>query len=463
MSSPPRAWLVLRFGSAAATRLPIRQAVTRIGRDPANDLVVEGPGSEAVSHDHLEIRVDDDGHRLIDLGSLNGTFVDGHRVTAASLSSGAVIRLGSAGPEIRFEVAADELPSVERTAIRPPEAAPASREDTVVSAAVREARQARRQGLSDQTGVIMRSMLGAAVRRSSRRLRMTIGLLVLVLVGLTAAGLWRIGQLEAEKRDVDRHIRELDALLAAGSEDPDELDRLAVQIETYQARAQAVQDSILYRLGTFGRHDAFVQAEIKALMTELGAEVYSIPPEFIEQVNRFIVRFQERDRANVARVLGRRRADVDVMRGIFAEQKLPPDLVYIVLVESALDLDSVSPAGAVGPWQFTASTARGYGMRVDEQVDERTDLRKSTAAAARYIRDLILEFGAGSSVMLALAAYNVGPSRVKRAVQRVEDPIKQRNFWYLYRVRALPAETREYVPKIVAAIIIGRHPARFGF
>jgi membrane-bound lytic murein transglycosylase D len=66
--------------------------------------------------------------------------------------------------------------------------------------------------------------------------------------------------------------------------------------------------------------------------------------------------------------------------------------------------------------------------------------------------------------MLALAAYNLGPARVKQAVLKsVEDPIKQRNFWYLYRVRALPAETREFVPKVFAAIVVGRNPERFGF
>jgi membrane-bound lytic murein transglycosylase D len=135
----------------------------------------------------------------------------------------------------------------------------------------------------------------------------------------------------------------------------------------------------------------------------------------------------------------------------------------MVLVESAFLKGSTSPAGAAGPWQFTADTARQYGMRVTDKVDERFDLRKSTKGASRYIRELILDFGTGSSVMLALAAYNLGPGRVKRAIRKIDDPIKQRNFWYLYRVRALPIETRQYVPKIVAGMIIGRNAARFGF
>jgi hypothetical protein len=477
MPSSPRAWLVLRSGSAAATRFPVREAVTRIGRDADNDLIVEGPGCSAVSGRHLEIRAEADGYRVIDLGSRNGTYLNGKRVTDASLASPAVIHLGADGIPICFELesgspavveptVAFARPGADHAAPQPTAsaAAAASGQDAIVSAAVQEARQARREGLTDQTGAIMRKMLGSAVKRSSRKFKVTIGVLVVMFSALTAAGYWRIQQLETEKRDVDRQINELDALLETGGQDPRELDRLAAQMEVYQKRAQTVQENILYRLGTLGHHDAFVQSEIKTLMKEFGAEAYSIPPEFVEEVNRFIAQLQGRDRAHVARLLGRGRRDVDLMRGIFVEQKLPADLVFIVLVESALHLDSTSTAGAVGPWQLTAPTARSYGVRVGDGVDERTDLRKSTIAAGRYIRDLILEFGSGSSVMLALAAYNVGPGRVKRAVQKVvEDPIKQRNFWYLYRVRALPMETRQYVPKIVAAIIIGRHPDRFGF
>ena len=85
------------------------------------------------------------------------------------------------------------------------------------------------------------------------------------------------------------------------------------------------------------------------------------------------------------------------------------------------------------------------------------------AGSLQIYSGLILDFGAGSSVMLALAAYNGGPTKVKAGDAAGGDPIKQRNFWYLYRVRALPAETREYVPKVVAVLIIARHPERFGF
>jgi len=161
--------------------------------------------------------------------------------------------------------------------------------------------------------------------------------------------------------------------------------------------------------------------------------------------------------------LDRAQGRFEQMREQFRAAHLPPDLAYVVLVESALVNGRESPRGALGLWQLLPATARQYGLRVDAEVDERLDPRRSTEAAARHIRSLILEFGSGSSVMLALAAYNSGAMRVKRAVRRVEDPIAQRNFWYLYASQTLPAETREYVPKILAGIVIGRNPKRFGF
>jgi membrane-bound lytic murein transglycosylase D len=216
------------------------------------------------------------------------------------------------------------------------------------------------------------------------------------------------------------------------------------------------------RLGSRNSGDYLIR-ELRAVMAEFGAEVYSIPPDFVERVSHYIEIDLGPNRPLVSRALNEAGPQVRLVRHVLEEEQLPPDLAYIPLVESAVTTDQASAAGAAGPWQLMAPTARAFGLRVDAEVDERKDLLKSTQASSRILRSLILDFGTGSSVMLALAAYNLGPSRVKQAVvKNVRDPIKQRNFWYLYRTRALPAETREYVPKVFAAIVIGRDPRHFG-
>jgi len=220
---------------------------------------------------------------------------------------------------------------------------------------------------------------------------------------------------------------------------------------------------LLYRLSSVHDEGDFVTRELRSVMAEFGAEVYSIPSDFIDRVNHYIEQDLGSDRPILAHALGQSGAQIEAMRRILQKEQLPADLAYIPVVESGLG-SQASAAGAVGPWQFTVVTAKTYGLRVDGQVDERKDLVKSTAATCKYLRDLILDFGAGSSVMLALAAYNSGTTTVKRAVSRnVRDPINQRSFWYLYRARALPRETREFVPRVFAAILIGRNPRHFGF
>ena len=470
-----QAWLVLLSGPKAGARYPLRGVTTRLGRAAANDIVVDGEDASVVSSHHLEIRKDGNRFRLRDLGSTNGTYVGDRRVSDATLSRDMGIRLGAGGPRFAFELDNVCARPVEKTVVvsalaaQPKEEADASggsisrKDGQLLSHAVSKARQARRMGRSDQTVIIMREALGEAIGRSGKKLKLMIGALVVALFGLGGYGYWTIEEIKLEKSGIDQQIQVIEEKLAGGRLEASEIEGLLDELEAQQRRARALQSGLLYRWGVWGEEQIFVQREIRALMKDFGAEVYSIPPEFVEQVKRFIEQYQTRDQQHVERALGRSRGDLDTMRRIFEEAKLPPDLAYMALVESAFLRDSVSRAGAVGPWQFTEATARHYGMKVGPGVDERHDIEKSTMAATRYMRELILNFGSGSSVMLALAAYNLGPTRVRRAVRKVEDPIKQRNFWYLYRVRALPVETRQYVPKIVAAIIIGRNPQRFGF
>jgi pSer/pThr/pTyr-binding forkhead associated (FHA) protein len=466
-----KAWLVSRSGPLAGTRYLIPDGITRIGRSADNEIAIQGPQAGIVSVSHAEISKDNVQCRIRDLGSTNGTFLNGERITEAELSAEAVIRLGNDGPEFAFlleEAGASEL---DRTLVipegillpqTPPAPAPAQQHEALLSDAVTRARHARIHGLGDQTMTLMRDVLHRALRQSRRRSRVAILVLAVALVATASYGFWKISGLKREKAAIDRQIQEIELRLQKLDAAPEQTDELISQLAAYQQEAATLERNLFYRVGVRQSED-FVTREIRTIMGELGSEVYSIPPDFTERVNHHIHEYLGPNRPHMERALNEAKGKVDTMRRMLEEEKLPPDLAYVPLVESTLATRQTSPAGAAGPWQFTAGTARGYGLRVDGEVDERHNLVKSTRAACRYLRELILDFGAGSSVMLALAAYNLGPPRVRQAIMKVKDPIKQRNFWYLYRARALPAETREYVPKVFAVMIVGRNPQRFGF
>jgi pSer/pThr/pTyr-binding forkhead associated (FHA) protein/soluble lytic murein transglycosylase-like protein len=468
-----------RNGPSSGTSYRLRGDVFRAGRDTGNDLVIDGPEAAIVSGRHLEIRRTENSFRLVDLESTNGTYLDGQRVSDAPLQNQALITMGPGGPEFEFELEAaseNELKQTLRLAVVPTQlpsssgqvsiVVPASstgEENQLLKEAVKRARQARRSGIGGQTSIIMREMLDRALHRSSQKFKITIGVLLFALMGVSAYAGWTIYNLKKQKSLIDLEINQVEAELQSAGNDPKRVDELLGKLNGYQQQALAMHKTLLYRLGVRSEEQDFVESEIQALLREFGAEEYRISKEFTEQVRRFIAQYQERDRPHMERALGRSRNELEAVRRQLEADNLPPDLAYMVLVESAFIGGSTSSAGAAGLWQFTPATAKAYGLRVGGGIDERLDARKSTAAAGRYIRELILDFGSGSSVMLALAAYNSGPGKVKRAIRTVTDPIKQRDFWYLYRTKALPPETREYIPKTIGVIIIGRHPARFGF
>jgi soluble lytic murein transglycosylase-like protein len=460
------AWLVRKSGPQAGVRRIIQGEVTRVGRGQDNDVVVDE--ALTISAHHFEIRKENGSYKIQDLNSTNGTFVNGQRVGQAILKPSSSIQLGSAGPEFAFVLEMTPASGLDETvhgsaALPEPSSAPIGRaHEELLTDAVARARTARRTGIGNQTIHIMREMLAAAMNRSRRRFKTAILALLAALLAVSAFGFWKISSLKRERGDIDAHIANLEGLLQKAVLTDNETDQLADRLDQYEDRARALQSSVLYRFSARQPDDP-VERDIRTLMEEFGAETYRVPPEFLEQVKRFIKQYQGPDRPHIVAALGRSRQDLATMRRILQENHLPPDLASMALVESALSSAHASSAGAAGVWQFTPVTAKTYGLTVNQNIDERLDVRKSTRAASKLLRDLILDFGAGSSVMLALAAYNSGPAKVKAGIRKVTDPIKQRNFWHLYRVHALPVETREYVPKVIAAMIIARNPAQFGF
>lgn len=147
---------------------------------------------------------------------------------------------------------------------------------------------------------------------------------------------------------------------------------------------------------------------------------------------------------------------LEVMAEIFREKNLPEELVFLPLIESGFKLNAYSPKRAAGPWQFIPGTARNYGLKINWWVDERRDPIKSTIAAAEYLSDLYEMFGSWN---LALAAYNAGEGKIRRAVSRT----KSYDFWKLRKTKHIKRETKNYVPSYIAATAIALDPESFGF
>jgi membrane-bound lytic murein transglycosylase D len=198
---------------------------------------------------------------------------------------------------------------------------------------------------------------------------------------------------------------------------------------------------------------------VTAVREDLAATAHDFPIPQNDRVLGYVEAFQGRLRTFLAEGMTRGAEYMPMIQTVFREEGLPLDLAYVPLVESAFKPTALSRASARGVWQFMRPTARENGLTHDWYIDERADPEKATRAAAKYLKTLHRTFD--GDWHLALASYNGGPGRVQRAVTRsgIDD------FWRLSasKRRLLPRETREYVPMILAAMIIARNPAQYGF
>ncbi len=183
---------------------------------------------------------------------------------------------------------------------------------------------------------------------------------------------------------------------------------------------------------------------------------FDIPVVLNDDVLRLLNFYQNRGRKIMEEGLQRSGMYVPLFREIFREEGVPLDLVYMAHVESHFKPNAYSRAKARGLWQFMLGTGRVYGLRRDWWIDERSDIVKSTHAAAQHLKDLYERFGNWD---LAMAAYNVGSRRIERVRRRYG----KLDYWTMVKRRMLPRETRSFVPSILAAIIIFRNPERYGF
>ena len=282
----------------------------------------------------------------------------------------------------------------------------------------------------------------------------------------------KVGHLDRARSEFDRA---LDVLLESpyGARTEARLrahfDRLVDRINAQEMTSLAQGDGFseqkeepasideLLKIATFPKPpaDAETAAVVKA---DLEATEHDIPIPQNSRIYAYVELFQGRLREYIEESLTRGTKYLPMIQSVFKAEGLPLDLAYIPIIESGFKTNALSKANAKGPWQFMRATAVEQGLKHDWYVDERSDPEKATLAAAKYLKSLYKMFD--GDWHLVLAAYNGGLGRLQRAMKnaRTED------FWQLSESsRFLPKETREYVPLILAAIVVAKNPAQYGF
>jgi membrane-bound lytic murein transglycosylase D len=282
----------------------------------------------------------------------------------------------------------------------------------------------------------------------------------------------KMGHLERARTEFDRAVEILLESPYGARTEPrlrEHFDRLVDRINAHEVTALAQGDGFaekkyepasideLLKIATFPKPAAAAETE-KAVKDDLAATEHDVPIPQNDRVLAYVELFQGRLRDYIQESLTRGSKYLPMIQGVFKEAGLPLDLAYIPIIESGFKTNALSKASAKGPWQFMRATATEQGLKTDWYIDERSDPEKATVAAAKYLKLLHEMFD--RDWHLVLAAYNGGLGRLQRAMKRSGDS----DFWSLSsNSRYLPKETREYVPLILAAIIVAKNPTQYGF
>ena len=280
----------------------------------------------------------------------------------------------------------------------------------------------------------------------------------------------QLGHLEMAREEFNRALEVLlESPYGARSEPRirEHFDRLVERISAFEVTALAQGDGFTEKkyepatidqlLATATFEPPVPSPETKSTVeATLESTHYDINIPLNARVLSFVELFTGRLRGYLQDSLSRGARFLPMIQNVFRDEGLPLDLAYVPLVESAFKPDAVSRAKAKGMWQFMRGTALENGLKSDWYIDERAEPEKATRAAAAYLKSLYATFG---DWHLALASYNSGPGRVQSAIRRSGS----HDFWKLSASRRyLPQETRDYVPLILAAVIIARNPAQYG-
>jgi hypothetical protein len=512
-------------GVEQGRRYVLGDGAVSIGRSSRNTIAFHSSEKNVSAH-HAIVYKSPGRIFIQDLQSTNGTFVNEVKVTEQELAPGDIVGFGRMGPRLALVESAEqpdagvppggsEAPKKEETRSRTAEdeRGDVQRRSQTMSRMTQSEGQAQHTPLYDDVAPTftqemarkiverradagdMHALLkdGKRVERiigggqlgethtnlilsayhASRTMRkqwyIILGAVVVVALGLIvffAGRAFQYKQLLNKGLALEQKLDKYDKLIAEAKANPeanrDTLKRLIDEFEKAGQQLESVHGNL--------REDDIqkfysdpVEEQIAGFLERFGETNYHIPPQMVERVKYHIGIYSGRMRKITMRYLKRREKYYPMIKSILKENNLPVELSYVAMLESGFNPKALSHAGARGLWQFMPRTARTYGMRVSNRIDERIIPEKATRAAAEYFKDLIGIFGGKSSIMLAMAGYNAGEGRVQGALRKIDDPMRNRDFWYIYRMGYLAEETNEYIPRIIAFAIISENLNTYGF
>jgi hypothetical protein len=455
-------------GRAAAGEVARRRfsATLTAGRQADCEYVID---DRRASRRHFRCSLRDDVWWLEDLGSSNGTFLDGERLEPRSpqrLLSRHRVSIGLS--DLDFEV----------VVIEPQQAAPG--EDLE-----RRYLDPDYDGPVGERTAYVRSVIFEKQKQERRRFRRWMAFsaaVLLVVAGIAGFQYFRLLQMQDVAVEIFYTMKDLELQVLDLRSSVDRADdRVRAEYERglieKERRLAKLKDSYAGYIEKLFDGRLFQSDEDDLILKTariFGECEAKAPHGFVKEVKKYIKKWQSSGRLRNAMQLMIDNGYAPVISEALRAEQLPPQFLYLALQESGFNSQAVGPKTrfgyAKGMWQFIPMTAERFGLRVGSRVeenvydpeDERHNFEKSTRAAARYLRE-IYRTDAQASGLLVMASYNWGEGNIIRRIRKLPKEPSKRNFWALLESHSIPEETYDYVFYIFSAAVIGENPGLFGF
>ena len=455
-----------------------------IGRADGCELQIS---ETSVSRRHASIEPAADGWLLKDLGSGNGTFLDGVRITETVLPDRCSVELGKDGPVITLRIEKFEEPVRETVHVSNNTTPVPMPEVTEPQPELKTDSQKLQRYFSDEAPedageqtMMFRQAFKQAHKKKSKKYLWLIGVAVILLIVSGGVILFQKNKLDTMRstaqnifymmKEQEVQIGKLEEIALLNT-NPAQMAELKAKRNKSRGMEKEY-DNFVKELGIYAK----LSDEDRIIMRiarVFGECELSMPKDFVAEVNRYITIWKSTDRLKTALKRAEEKGYTPLIIQLLKDNNLPCQYFFLAMQESNFDDRAVGPptrfGNAKGMWQFISLTANDYGLRIgpmyDKPVydpfDERFDYRKATVAAARYLKDLN-NSDAQASGLLAMASYNWGDGNVRKMIGRMPENPRERNFWKLLARKEIPKETYDYVFLIFSAAVICENPKLFG-